>query len=65
MAATDGDRSDHRDGQIVYAITDGNTHDTFLINPKTGDIVVGRFLDREGTSSYTLKIEVSNTIKVI
>ncbi|XP_077987373.1 protocadherin Fat 4-like [Glandiceps talaboti] len=56
VVATDGDDSDHDDGQIEYSIIDGNAQQRFYINPSTGWVRVKQSLDRETTDYYRLVI---------
>ena len=53
--------SDPDAGQtLAYAITGGNTGDTFAINPATGEITVVVPLDHETQNLYALTVEVTD-----
>uniref|UniRef100_A0A3Q3IX46 FAT atypical cadherin 4 n=1 Tax=Monopterus albus TaxID=43700 RepID=A0A3Q3IX46_MONAL len=47
-------------GQLEYAIIDGNKENSFSINRATGEIRTTRPLDREKVSQYTLKIKATD-----
>ncbi|CAL1539050.1 unnamed protein product [Lymnaea stagnalis] len=43
-----------------YSITTGNINDDFRIDPSSGNITVGKFLDRERTDTYPLTVTAVN-----
>ncbi|CAG5988722.1 unnamed protein product [Menidia menidia] len=47
-------------GQLEYAIVDGNKENSFSMNRATGEIRTTRPLDREKISLYTLKVRASD-----
>ncbi len=55
VVATDPDA-----GTLIYAITSGNTGNVFAINSATGELTVAGALDYESTTTYTLKISVTD-----
>lgn len=56
--ATDADLGLNQ--QVVYSITEGNRHDTFRINGKTGIIYLNKQLDYEKYIKYTLTITATD-----
>ncbi|XP_069023029.1 protocadherin Fat 1a isoform X2 [Embiotoca jacksoni] len=46
--------------QVRYSIVDGNQGSPFTIDPLRGELKVGRQLDRERTSGYTLTVVASD-----
>ncbi|XP_077987920.1 protocadherin Fat 4-like [Glandiceps talaboti] len=62
VLATDEDALS--DGDVRYAITDGNIDRVFSIDSVTGDITVGRALDRENINEYTLEITATDQASV-
>uniref|UniRef100_A0A3Q3MB37 Protocadherin Fat 4 n=1 Tax=Mastacembelus armatus TaxID=205130 RepID=A0A3Q3MB37_9TELE len=47
-------------GQLEYAIIDGNKENSFSVNRATGEIRTTRPLDREKVSQYTLKVKATD-----
>ncbi|XP_029367636.1 protocadherin Fat 4 isoform X1 [Echeneis naucrates] len=47
-------------GQLEYAIIDGNRENSFSINRATGEIRTTRPLDREKVAQYTLKVKATD-----
>lgn len=47
-------------GQLEYAIIDGNKENSFSINRATGEIRTTRPLDREKVAQYTLKVKATD-----
>uniref|UniRef100_A0A3B4TVX1 Protocadherin Fat 4 n=1 Tax=Seriola dumerili TaxID=41447 RepID=A0A3B4TVX1_SERDU len=47
-------------GQLEYAIIDGNKENSFSINRATGEIRTTRPLDREKAAQYTLKVKATD-----
>ncbi|KAK1798052.1 hypothetical protein P4O66_000551 [Electrophorus voltai] len=54
------DRDSGPNGQLEYAITDGNKDNSFSINRATGEIRTTRPLDREKVAQYTLKVKATD-----
>ncbi|MBC6400818.1 MAG: cadherin repeat domain-containing protein, partial [Ekhidna sp.] len=52
--------TDAEDDDLTFSITSGNTGDVFAIAGSTGAITVAGSLDFETTSTYTLKVSVSD-----
>ena len=46
---------------VVYSISDGNTDETFYINPQTGVLYVAKDIDYEAESRYVLTILATDT----
>ncbi|XP_056130418.1 protocadherin Fat 4 [Lampris incognitus] len=67
------DQDSGPNGQLEYAIVDGNKENSFSVNRATGEIRTTRPLDREKVPQYTLKIKAidrgatpkSTTVKVV
>ncbi|KAG7461989.1 hypothetical protein MATL_G00197140 [Megalops atlanticus] len=67
------DRDSGPNGQLEYAIIDGNKENSFSINRATGEIRTTRPLDREKVAQYVLKVKAtdrgtppkSTTVKVL
>ena len=58
--ATDADKPDTENSQIVYSIQDGNIGDAFRIESATGIVRINRGLNHEDTPSYILIIKAAD-----
>ena len=54
------DRDTGYNGKLWYTITAGNDESCFIINTQTGDIRLGRSLDRERRSKYNITVTISD-----
>ncbi|KAG9345553.1 hypothetical protein JZ751_008697 [Albula glossodonta] len=54
------DRDSGPNGQLEYAIVDGNKENSFSINRATGEIRTTRPLDREKVAQYALKVKATD-----
>ena len=59
VSATDADSADTNDGQVEYSVTAGSTP-TFILGSATGEISLGRILDRESVDQYVMEIQASD-----
>lgn len=57
VAAIDPDWGSN--GQVVYSIIGGNSHNKFHLDPKTGELTA-KILDREAQAKYQLQITAQN-----
>uniref|UniRef100_A0AAY4CGQ0 Protocadherin Fat 4 n=1 Tax=Denticeps clupeoides TaxID=299321 RepID=A0AAY4CGQ0_9TELE len=54
------DQDSGPNGQLEYAIVDGNKENSFSVNRATGEIRTTRPLDREKTSHYVLQVKATD-----
>ncbi|KAM7290979.1 cadherin-related tumor suppressor [Ixodes scapularis] len=59
VSATDADQGPN--GDVLYAIADGNQEESFAIDEATGQVILMAPLDRERTGSYTLTVIARDT----
>ncbi|XP_031561240.1 protein dachsous-like [Actinia tenebrosa] len=55
------DPDEGTNGQVTYAITSGNSDNTFGISANTGELSVLRLIDRETIASYDLTVSASDS----
>ncbi|XP_019623295.1 PREDICTED: protocadherin Fat 4-like [Branchiostoma belcheri] len=59
VTCTDDDVGDN--AAVAYAITSGNSNDSFAVNPTSGDVTVKNSLDLEDVRAFTLIVEASDS----
>ena len=59
VSATDSDQGSN--GEVLYTIIAGNTHNSFAINDSTGEITTFADIDRETIASFQLSIQARDS----